>query len=414
MEGDGGVYLDAAGLAAQIASLPGSPRRAAFLRLDGDVLKSAAGPDQTADVAAGSYPLAGYPHLARALASAEVLVVDLDDPDNGVPQRLLGPARRRGLHGCALVPVAAGGAAAGVIVVTARDRWGFSEEQVQQLSRLAGIVGIGLGNQVPERAVVPAADPARGLDRLKSEFLNIAAHELRSPLGVISGYASLLQAGALPLAAQRTAISVIVEKSAEMGQLISEMLETARMETLGIELSLGLVDVQEIVDEALRATRPRLGEHHSLVVRQPREPVLLGADRSRLAQVLTNLIDNAVKFSPRGGEVDISWEADAQRVRIRVRDRGIGLGPDQLPVLFTRFGRLVTPETSHIRGSGLGLYLAREITRLHGGDISVQSQPGRGSTFTVTLPLGSVSAAVRPSAGTGAVADACSPQLVAG
>ena len=414
MEGDGGVYLAAADLAAQVASLPGSPRRASFLRLEGDVLRSAGGPGQNGDLGAGSYPLAGYPHLARAVASGTVLVVDLDDPASGLPRRLLGPARRHGLHGCAVVPISARGAVAGVIVVTASDRRGFSEQQVQQLSSLATIVGLGLASDAPVRTAAPAGDPSRGLERLKSEFLNIAAHELRSPLGIISGYASLLQAGALPDAARRTAISVIVEKSEEMGQLISKMLETARMETLGLELSLGLVDVQEIVDDALRGIRPLLGERHCLVVREPPEPVLLGADRHRLAQVLTNLIDNAVKYSPRGGEVDISWEADAQRVRIRVRDRGVGLGPDQLPVLFTRFGRLVTPETSHIRGSGLGLYVAREITRLHGGDISVESRPGLGSTFTVTLPLGAAPERAPSSAEIGGVAHAWSPRVVSG
>jgi signal transduction histidine kinase len=103
--------------------------------------------------------------------------------------------------------------------------------------------------------------------------------------------------------------------------------------------------------------------------------------------MLTNLIDNAIKYSPQGGEIEIRLDHDSRVATIMVRDHGIGIGAEQIPVLFTRFGRLVTPETSHIRGTGLGLYLARETARLHGGDIVVASEARAGSTFTVTIPL---------------------------
>jgi signal transduction histidine kinase len=111
------------------------------------------------------------------------------------------------------------------------------------------------------------------------------------------------------------------------------------------------------------------------------------ADRKRLTTMLTNLLDNAIKYSPAGGDIDVDCEHDDRVARVLIRDHGIGINAEQAHMLFTRFGRLVTPETSHIRGTGLGLYLARETARLHGGDIQVDSTPGGGSTFTVVLPL---------------------------
>ena len=111
------------------------------------------------------------------------------------------------------------------------------------------------------------------------------------------------------------------------------------------------------------------------------------ADKRRLTTMLTNLIDNAIKYSPAGGEIEIACDHDEREATVLVRDHGIGINAEQAHLLFTRFGRLVTPETSHIRGTGLGLYLARETARLHGGDITVTPTPGGGSTFTVTLPI---------------------------
>jgi signal transduction histidine kinase len=106
-----------------------------------------------------------------------------------------------------------------------------------------------------------------------------------------------------------------------------------------------------------------------------------------VATMLVNLLDNAIKYSPGGGDIQVAWRRRAGLVHISVTDQGVGISRTQRSMLFTRFGRLVTPETSHIRGTGLGLYLAREIARLHGGDIVARSHAGRGTTFTVTLPL---------------------------
>ena len=133
--------------------------------------------------------------------------------------------------------------------------------------------------------------------------------------------------------------------------------------------------------------RPLLGSNHRFAVAEQHDAIAVVADQKRLTTMLTNLIDNAIKYSPGGGDIEVGCEHDGRVARVTVRDHGIGINAEQAHMLFTRFGRLVTPETSHIRGTGLGLYLARETARLHGGDIQVSSTLGGGSTFTVVLPL---------------------------
>ncbi len=172
-----------------------------------------------------------------------------------------------------------------------------------------------------------------------------------------------------------------------MAQLITEMLETARLETMGLDLSLEPVELDGVISEAVAAMQPLLGADHRFAVDGTGEAVAVVADRRRLITMLGNLIDNAIKYSPRGGEIEIRAARDGRVASVMVRDHGIGISAEQIPFLFTRFGRLVTPETSHIRGTGLGLYLARETARLHGGDIVLASEAGRGSTFTILLPV---------------------------
>jgi len=111
------------------------------------------------------------------------------------------------------------------------------------------------------------------------------------------------------------------------------------------------------------------------------------ADHLRAVTMVLNLLDNAVKYSPNGGDILVAWSRKGNVCHVRVTDHGIGISREQQSMLFTRFGRLVTPETSHIRGTGLGLYIGREIARLHGGDITVRSEIARGTTFTITMPL---------------------------
>jgi two-component system, OmpR family, sensor histidine kinase VicK len=225
------------------------------------------------------------------------------------------------------------------------------------------------------------------LEELKGEFLNVAAHELRSPLGIVRGYVSMLREGVVPPDQMRRVLTLLANKTDEMARIIDEMLEAARLGSAGVAYTLESVDLVEVIDDALTAMEPLLRDPHRLTERGEREPIIVDGDRRRLTMVLTNLIDNAVKYSPQGGAIDVSWNMGDGRAVVRVRDEGLGMDAADTGVLFTRFGRIVTPENSHIMGTGLGLYIARDIVNQHGGDITVESVPGNGSTFTVSLPL---------------------------
>jgi signal transduction histidine kinase len=274
-----------------------------------------------------------------------------------------------------------------VIAVSARDDDGFDVRELDQQVALAQLVALAVSHVATDQALREEAEFSHGLERLKGEFLNIAAHELRSPLGIINGYVSMLLEGALSAPDQRKALVRIAEKSDEMGRLITEILETARLESVGLDLNLRPVNLLDAIDTAIRTIEPLLGTKHHLAVHGSRAPLPVIADEARVTTMLVNLLDNAIKYSPSGGAIDVTWDRKAGVAQISVADQGIGISRTQQSMLFTRFGRLVTPETSHIRGTGLGLYLARETARMHGGDIALKSQVGRGTTFTVTVPL---------------------------
>ncbi len=126
--------------------------------------------------------------------------------------------------------------------------------------------------------------------------------------------------------------------------------------------------------------------HHTLSILGAEEMLIIEGDAARLEQVLQNLVQNAIKYSPTGGPITVELSRDCQRVRLAVTDRGIGIPAADLPRVFTRFHRARNAEALHITGFGVGLYVVREIVRLHGGEIEVASQEGQGSTFTVWLP----------------------------
>jgi PAS domain S-box-containing protein len=223
------------------------------------------------------------------------------------------------------------------------------------------------------------------LERAKSEFLNLASHELRGPLTVIRGYNSMLEDGSIP-SAQVPAVARLLEaKLAQMDLLIEQMLETARLEHNRLELSREMFDLRWTVQEQLDIFRP-LSQGHQFLLEGAHEPLLVEGDRTRISTIVANLLDNALKYSPGGGEICIKTGRRGGSIFASVRDEGLGIAPEHMPLLFTRFGRLPTQENVSIAGTGLGLFLCKEIAVRHGGDIVVNSRPGAGSEFTLTLP----------------------------
>lgn len=227
------------------------------------------------------------------------------------------------------------------------------------------------------------------LERTKGEFLNLASHELRGPLTVIRGYNSMLQDGSIPLSQVPQVTAIVEGKLAQMDLLIEQMLETAWLEYGDLPLHLEAFDLGAMAADRLDTFRP-LGVGHDFVLSRPAVPVSVHADRLRAGTIIANLIDNAIKYSPRGGEIRCTVGTREGVAFVEVRDQGIGIAREHFDRLFTRFGRLPTAENAGIAGTGLGLFLCREIARRHGGDVTAQSEIGAGSAFTLTLPATAV------------------------
>ena len=225
------------------------------------------------------------------------------------------------------------------------------------------------------------------LEQAKSKFLNLASHELRGPLAVLRGYISMIEDGTLGELSPDLSkvVPILSSKLRQMDLLVNDMLETARLEDTRMQLDFEKVDLREIVPKAVDLLVP-IDSPHEIKLELPREPVRVNADLARVLNIVNNLIDNAIKYSPDGGEIRCIVRRRGQHATLTVTDQGIGIAPDDVARLFTRFGRIVTRDNSHIPGTGLGLYLSRELARLHGGDITVVSSPGAGSTFTLSLP----------------------------
>lgn len=261
----------------------------------------------------------------------------------------------------------------------------FGSDEVNQLRGYASSVTAGL-----ER--VRVTERLAAIEKNKTQFLNLASHELRGPLTVVRGYVSMLEGGLLGDLNERgrKAVPVISAKVLEMNALIEQMIEAARLEDGALMLRPEANDLRDIVTAAVDSARPALDGRHMIQVKCPDRPVHVRVDGERVKTIVSNLISNAIKYSPEGGSVDVDIVNRGGIARVSVKDQGVGIAKEDLPILFTRFGRVSTPQTDHLPGTGLGLYLGRQLARLQGGEITVDSDPGRGSTFTLHLPVSEV------------------------
>ena len=233
------------------------------------------------------------------------------------------------------------------------------------------------------------ADRMASLERMKSDFLRLTSHELRTPLAVLRGYISMMgegSFGSLPPNLERV-VPTLAVKAYQINLLINQMLETARLEEARPQLSLQPIDLVQAVGEAVQLVQAFTAPGQRVFVESKTSTLMVTADPLRIATVITNILDNAVKFSPDGGDVVCDVGSRDGFGEVRVRDHGIGIRTEDLPRLFTRFTRVLGSERSDIPGTGLGLSIARDLARLHGGDIVVESTFGAGSTFTLSIPL---------------------------
>jgi PAS domain S-box-containing protein len=245
-----------------------------------------------------------------------------------------------------------------------------------------------------QRALAEQNEQLRELDRLKDEFISLVSHELRTPLTSIHGYLELLlEGGAGELGAEQERFLTVVERNSKrLMQLVGDLLFMAQVEAGKLALDLEEVDLNEVIRECLEAAQPTADDRQiDLVAEVSETPTMLG-DRSRLAQVLDNLISNALKFTPPSGRVSVRVSVVGNDAVVEVQDTGLGIPSDEQARLFERFFRSSTATERAIPGTGLGLTIAKTIVERHEGTISIESAEGTGTTARVRLPVGSLSA----------------------
>jgi signal transduction histidine kinase len=266
-----------------------------------------------------------------------------------------------------------------IVLVSGRVTPIFGDDELTRLAQYAVSITAGIDR-------VTLTSRIQALEKAKSDFLNIASHELRGPMTIIKGYLTMFEGGTLGELSPKAAsvLPLLITKSDEIIWLLEQMLEAARLEEGRLELNKKRGDVVEITDRAIDGVKMLL-RGHDLAVDEPAEPMEADVDPDRFQMVVRNLLSNAAKYSHAGSGITVRIRRDDGMATVAVIDRGVGISPEDQVNLFTRFGR--AQSTQHVQGAGLGLWLSREIARMHDGDLTVQSRVGAGSTFVLAVPL---------------------------
>ncbi len=333
------------------------------------------------------------PQLWERLAASEVITT------LNAPLLLREWAEARGIGSIALVPGSAKNALACVLCVWNAGAFDFHASMQRFLRGLAGQSALALSHaamiaklQRNNEQLAAANDKLRELDKLKSQFLSVATHELRTPLSVILGYNSMLSEmlhDRLDEQEQQT-LRESVSACKRLIRLVNSMLDITQIESGKMRMNFEAADLRRTVSSvaALFQHDAEAKDIHITTEVPARLPKLV-MDSERIEQVLVNLVGNALKFTNRGGSITIAVRNSDRGVIVSVSDTGIGIAPEDLGHIFDEFAQVRRQAAKRQReGSGLGLAIARRIVEAHHGTLEVQSEPGRGSTFAFTLPEG--------------------------
>jgi len=230
----------------------------------------------------------------------------------------------------------------------------------------------------------------RAVERMKSEFVSLVSHEFRTPLTSICGYTEIMLEGDVgEFTDEQTELLKTIQRNANnLTEIIGSLLVVSRLEAGAIKLNLSVIEIHEIIDNTVELLRPQI-EAKKLKLKVSVHPDLppVEGDSQWINQIILNLLSNAYKYTHSGGTIDISANEEDNFLFIRITDSGIGMSTDEQEKLFTKFFRAENPETIKAGGTGLGLWISRSLVEMHGGEIMVMSQPGKGSTFTIKLPI---------------------------
>jgi signal transduction histidine kinase len=279
------------------------------------------------------------------------------------------------------VPIRRENIAIGVVMLAAIRSDAFNEDAQALVSRLADRAAIAIENG-------RLYDAVQSANRAKSEFVSLVAHELKVPMTSINGYADLLPLAGTVNDQQHAFIDTIKKNVERMTVLVSDLTDISRMESGQLQVKIEEIKLREVLDEAKDGVIRQIEERgHKFVDEVPADLPTLKGDRSRVIQVLVNLLSNAYKYTPDGGTITLRAFQRGDRVSISVNDTGIGMTPEQLAKLGTKFWRADNQHVSAQQGTGLGFAITRNLIQLMDGELDVQSVPNTGSTFTLSLAV---------------------------
>jgi signal transduction histidine kinase len=229
----------------------------------------------------------------------------------------------------------------------------------------------------------------RALEQMRADFVATVSHELRTPLAAIYGAAVTLRRTDLDLGEEMRGklLDVVADESDRLAQIVNDVLLASHLDSGRLRLEIGTVDAARVTEQVIEAARTHLPDGIDLSLTAPKRLPSVAADEQQLRQVLVNLVENAVKYSPDGGPVDVRLERADHVVRWRISDEGLGIPPAERRRIFEKFYRLDPNMTRGVGGTGLGLYICRELVRRLDGRIWVEPNNGKGSVFFVEIPV---------------------------
>lgn len=335
-------------------------------------------------------PLATPAPLTDALRAGEPILLESPEALSARYPQLAALSHSLGVHSVVAIPLSPNGRATGVLGLSFAAAQSFSPEDRTFLLTLARQCGLALERARLYEAERVARTAAQEAVRVRDTFLSVASHELKTPLTSLLGNAQLLQRRLLRehdiSERNQRGLEVIVEQAMRLNRMIVEMLDVGRIASGQLSIAPADVDIGALVGQMVAEVQPAL-TRHALTYHPPAAPLIVHGDALRLGQVMLNLLQNAVKYSPAGGPITVTVAPQGRMACVQVADRGIGIPQAELPRLFQRFYRVSSAEAGPIEGLGIGLYVVREIVMLHGGTVAVESAEGAGSTFRVLLPL---------------------------
>lgn len=286
------------------------------------------------------------------------------------------------------VPIMSNDDVLGVITVQHEKARMFDSNHRRLLTTLADQLGSAIRNARLYADMERSLVSMRELNRLKDEFLNNISHELRTPLTVIMGWGELMAYGKLSEAQNRSAVDQINRSSNKLHNLVSSLLDLSKIERGTLKLELKELNINDCTQRAVDENQiDAATKNIELICDLAEDLPKVMVDGTRIQQIVFNLLNNAIKFTHDGGLVVVHSENIEDQILISISDNGIGIDNNMLPHIFERFSQVDSSTTRKYGGAGIGLALVKKLTEMHGGEVQVDSEPGKGSTFTIVLPV---------------------------